>query len=126
MANYHELEMMTDLSKSLFILVGLQENPILPRTPCTNSNVDTTSSMSMHTNPAVMETKTSQNWIWFSLEGFGLLGSHTSLETIQLVLTQAIGVAPCRIQQLDHQKMLTEFPIDASNGQLCWDILNIY
>ena len=41
MANNHELEMTTDLSKSLLTLVGLQENPILTETPGTNSYVDT-------------------------------------------------------------------------------------
>ena len=84
-----------------------------------------TNSISMHTNPPVMETKLGQNWIWFSLDGFGLMGSHKSLETIHLVLTQVTDVVLCRIQQLEHQEMLIEFLLDASKGQLYQDILNI-
>ena len=125
MANNHELETMTDLSKPLLTLVGFQENPILTRTPGTNYHVNTTNSTSINNYPPLMATKPSQDWMWFSLEGFGLLESCTSLETIQLVLTQVTGVASCRIQWLDHQEMLIEFPIDASMGQLPRDILKI-
>ena len=60
-----------------------------------------------------------------ALRVLGLLGSCTSLETIQLVLTQVTGVATCRIQQLDHWEMLIEFLLDASMGQLHRDMINI-
>ena len=74
MTKNDELEMMTNLSKSLLTPVGFQDNPILTRAPGNNSHVDTTNSTSMHTNPPVIETKLSQNWIWSSLEGFELSG----------------------------------------------------
>ena len=60
-----------------------------------------------------------------SLVDFGLMGSCTSLETIQLLLTQVTDMASCRIHSLDHQEMLIELPLDASMGKLCWDILSI-
>ena len=86
--------MMTNLIKSLLTLVGIQENPILTGVPGNKSHVDTINSTSMHTNPPVMGANLSQNWIWFSLEAFGLSGSCTHLKTIQLMLTQSNRCGP--------------------------------
>ena len=78
----------------------------------------------MDTDTAVMETKPCQNWIWLSLEDFGLLGSHTSWNYPTNADTSD-QCYPCRSQGLDHWEMFIEFPLDASMGQLCRDVSNM-